>query len=152
MTSMTTSSASVLQRLREAGLTPTLQRLVIAEVLLQHPVHMTAEQLLRAVRAREAGISRATVYATLRLFVEHGLVRELASLEGQPTVYDSNLAPHHHLFDADSGSMIDIPPGQVQVVGMPEVDDDLEVVQVDVVVRVRRRRDAGATAEAVTAG
>jgi hypothetical protein len=48
--------------------------------------------------------------------------------------------------------MIDIPPGQVQVVGMPEVDDDLEVVQVDVVVRVRRRRDAGAAAEAVTAG
>ena len=79
-------------------------------------------------------------------------MRELASLEGQPTVYDSNLAPHHHVFDADSGSMIDIPPGQVQVVGMPEVDDDLEVVQVDVVVRVRRRRDAGAAAEAVTAG
>jgi hypothetical protein len=45
--------------------------------------------------------------------------------------------------------MIDIPPGQVQVVGMPEVDDDLEVVQVDVVVRVRRRR--GDAPETLTA-
>jgi Fur family iron response transcriptional regulator len=128
------------QRLRAAGVTPTLQRLTIAGVLLEHPVHMTAEQLLRAVRAREPGISRATVYATLRLFAEQGLVRELASLDGAPTVYDSNLAPHHHMFDVDSGSMIDIPPGQLEVIGMPEVGADVEVMQVDVVVRVRRRR------------
>lgn len=138
------TTAALPQRLRAAGVTPTLQRLAIAEVLLARPMHATAEQVLDAVRAREAGASRATVYATLRLFAERGLVRALASLDGDPTVYDSNLEPHHHLFDVDSGSMVDIPPGQVQVVGVPELGDGVEVVQVDVVVRVRRRRDGDA--------
>ena len=53
-----TPSLSVQQRLREVGIVPTLQRMLIASTLLERPLHMTAEQVLLAVRERLPG-SRA---------------------------------------------------------------------------------------------
>ncbi len=134
----TWASTTAQRRLREADIVPTLQRLVVAAVMLQRPVHMTAEQALRAARERMPEISRATVYGTLRLFVEHGLLKELV-VDGAATVYDSNLEPHHHLYDLDSGEVSDLDGAQLRVLGLPALGPDLEVAEVDVIVRVRRR-------------
>ncbi len=131
------------QRLRAAGLLPTLQRMAVAAVLLPRPVHMTAEQVLRAAREELPGISRATVYAVLAVFVRQGLLKELP-IEGEATVYDSNLRPHHHLYDLDTGEVSDLPPGQLQVLGLPSLEGELELAEVDVIVRVRRKPAAAA--------
>ena len=129
-------AGGLLQRLRSAGLQPTLQRMAIATVLLPQPVHMTAEQVLRAVQEHLPDISRATVYGTLQAFARGGLLRELA-IGGQATVYDSNTAPHHHLYHVDTGEVHDLPAEHVQVSGLPALAGGLELAGVDVIVRVR---------------
>lgn len=123
------------QRLRNAGIGPTLQRLTVACVMLEQPVHMTAEQVLDASTARLPGISRATVYAVLQLFVRHGLLKELP-VDGAATVYDSNVLPHHHLYDVDTGAVADLPDGQLQVLGLAEALGGLRLAGVDVIIRV----------------
>jgi Fur family iron response transcriptional regulator len=131
------------RRLRGADILPTLQRMAVASVMLEKPVHMTAEQVLAAARARLPGLSRATVYVVLKLFVRRGLLKELP-IDGAATVYDSNMLPHHHLYNVDTGEVADLPPGALRVSGLPELDAGLELREVDVIVRVRGRRDAPA--------
>jgi len=127
------------QRLREADVLPTLQRMAVAHVMLREPRHMTAEQVLRAAREVLPLISRATVYAVLQLFVRRGLLKELP-IDGAATVYDSNIAPHHHLYNVDTGEVSDLPALAVQLMGLPELDADMVLDEVDVIVRVRSRR------------
>lgn len=129
------------QRLREFGVRPTLQRLAVAAVLLARPAHMTAEQVLLAARGRLPGLSRATVYAVLGLFVRHGLIKALP-IEGDTTVYDSNTAPHHHIYDVETGDVCDLPGESLQVSGLPRLASHLELDGVDVILRVRRRAAA----------
>ncbi len=129
------------QRLRAADILPTLQRMAVASVLLGEPVHMTADQVLRAARELLPDISRATVYSVLQLFVRQGLLKELP-IDGAATVYDSNVAPHHHLYNVDTGEVSDLPDLAVQVAGLPVLGQDMMLDEVDVIVRVRRRTSA----------
>ena len=126
------------RRLRQAGILPTLQRMAVADVLLNAPVHMTAEQVLVAARQRLSGLSRATVYVVLQLFVRRGLLKELP-MDGAATVYDSNTRPHHHLYDVDTGEVADLPEGDLQVLGVDQALGGRELAGVDVIVRVRGR-------------
>lgn len=125
-------------RLRVQGVSLTLQRLVIARVLLSHPVHLSADQVWGRARDIMPEISRATVYNTLDLFERSGLLRRLI-IDSEKVVFDSNTAPHHHLYDSTTGEVIDIAPGELQVIGMPTLPPGVELEDVDVVVRVRRR-------------
>ncbi len=134
----TTESRDLQQRLRAAHILPTLQRMAVAGVLLGEPVHMTADQVLRAARGLLPDISRATVYSVLQLFVRQGLLKELP-IDGAATVYDSNVAPHHHLYNVDTGEVSDLPTLAVQVAGLPQLGSDMVLDEVDVIVRVRRR-------------
>jgi Fur family iron response transcriptional regulator len=138
------SFAPLQQRLRAAGVLPTLQRVAVAAVLLARPAHMTAEQVLRAARVQLPEISRATVYSVMQLFVRQGLLKELP-IDGAATVYDSNVAPHHHLYNVDTGEVSDLGADQLQVIGLPALGDGLELSEVDVIVRVRSRRMADST-------
>lgn len=136
---MDTLHATELQRrLQQAGILPTLQRMAVADVLLNAPVHMTAEQVLVAARQRLSGLSRATVYVVLQLFVRRGLLKELP-MDGAATVYDSNTRPHHHLYDVDTGEVVDLPEGDLQVLGVAQALGGRELAGVDVIVRVRGR-------------
>mgnify|MGYP003345748482 CR=1 FL=1 len=125
-------------RLRTAGVALTLQRLVIARVLLSRPVHLTADQVWGRAREIMPEISRATVYNTLDLFERSALLRRLI-VDTEKVVFDSNTTPHHHLYDAATGDVIDIAPGELRVIGMPTLPPGMELEDVDVVVRVRRR-------------
>jgi Fur family iron response transcriptional regulator len=138
-----TRSVSIQQKLRDAGILPTLQRVAVGTVLFSAPVHMTAEQVLRAAREHLPGLSRATVYAVLQLFVRQRLLKALP-IEGSATVYDSTVTPHHHVYNVDTGEVADLTGPAIQVLGLPELGDGLELSEVDVIVRVRTRRPAPA--------
>lgn len=125
-------------RLRAAGVALTLQRLVIARVLLSRPVHLTADQVWGRAKEIMPEISRATVYNTLDLFERSALLRRLI-VDAEKVVFDSNTSPHHHLYDAGTGEVIDIAAGELRVIGMPTLPPGMELEDVDVVVRVRRR-------------
>ncbi|QIX63193.1 transcriptional repressor [Hymenobacter sp. BT18] len=95
------------ERLTQAGLRATRQRLVILESLLVLPGHPTAEQVHRRVVSLEASISLGTVYKALDSFVEAGLTRRVASAEGASRRYDADCTEHHHLFCTDTQEIID---------------------------------------------
>jgi Fur family iron response transcriptional regulator len=125
--------------LEQHGIRPTQQRLKVAEILLAAPNHFTAEQLLATLRVAPGRVSKATVYNTLKLFVEHGLARPI-HLDPDRCVYDSSMAPHHHFQDVDTGEMLDIEPQTVEFARLPPLPPNTEIESVDVVIRVRRRR------------
>ena len=131
--------ADVASRLRAVGIPVTLQRLAIATLLFRQPVHVTAEQLLKQVKAAVPETSRATVYNSLKLFVEKGLVKELV-VDPERVVFDSNTAPHFHLYDVSSGALTDIASGEIQVLGMPALPPGTELEQVDVIIRIHSSR------------
>ena len=133
--------AALEQRLRGAGVTPTRQRMQIAGVLLERPQHLSAEQLMARLRERgHDAVSKATVYNTLGLFARVGLVREVFA-DPSRVFYDSNTHEHHHLYDVDAGTLTDIDPGVLGVHGLGSLPRDVELAGVEVIVRVRRRRD-----------
>lgn len=129
---------NAVDRLRSAGIPPTLQRIAIAEVLFARPVHLSAEQVLARVRIQMPEVSRATVYNTLKLFREKKMVRELV-IDPERVFYDSNTAPHYHIFDVSTGELSDVAADELRVVGTPELPEGLELEEVDVIIRVRSR-------------
>ncbi len=129
------------ERLRRAGVPITMQRVEIACVLLLRPMHLSAEQALTAVREQAPEISRATVYNTLNLFREKGLVKELI-VDPERVFYDSNTESHHHLYNIDTGELSDITCEELQVVGKPALPAGTELQEIDVIVRVRSKQPA----------
>jgi Fur family transcriptional regulator, iron response regulator len=81
-------------------------------------------------------LSRATVYNTLNLFVEKGLLRELVLAEGK-VVFDPKLSPHHHFIDDETQNIVDIPWDALQVKHVDSLRG-LEVREYQVVLRGRR--------------
>ena len=124
--------------LREHGITPTHQRMEIAQVLFARQAHLSADQILAMVNTRHAETSKATVYNTLRLLVDKKLVRELI-VDPARIVYDPNTTPHHHLYDVVSGQLTDIPAGEIEVLGLPQLPPGVETEGVDIIVRTRSR-------------
>ena len=143
MASENTSRESVTERLRRHGITPTHQRVEIAQVLFERMEHLSAEQILSFVNERHAEASKATVYNTLKLFREKKLVRELI-VDPTRVVYDPNTAPHHHIYDVETGELTDIPADSISVAGLPPLPPEFETESVDVIVRTRPRRSDAA--------
>ena len=135
----TRNVAGIKQQLRAVGITPTRQRVAIAQVMLSRPQHLSADQLQDAdARAGYEGVSKATIYNTLGLFTQVGLVREVI-VDPHRVFYDSNVNEHHHLYHMDTGMLVDIGPEQIDVRCLPGLPCELEVAGVEVIVRVRRR-------------
>ena len=127
--------------LREHGITPTVQRVDIAAVLLARPQHVCAEELQRMLARVDTPVSKATVYNTLGLFAREGLVRELF-VDSDRVLYDSNTTNHGHIYDVDTGALTDIEPGAIAVTALPSLPAGTRVESVEVVVRVRRSQRA----------
>ena len=123
--------------LSERDISPTRQRMAIGRVLLAGPTHMSADQVRAEVRDAGCEVSKATVYNTLNLFVEQGLVREVI-VDPERVFYDSTTHPHHHIYCMDTGTLVDLDADQVQVTGIPSLPEGTELAGVEVVVRVRR--------------
>ena len=94
--------------LREHDVQPSAQRVAVAEYVLATEEHPSADQVWAKVKEGFPMLSRATVYNTLNLFVEKGLLRELVLAEGK-VVFDPKVEPHHHFIDEATGEIHDIP-------------------------------------------
>jgi len=95
--------------IQRKGLRRTSQRDHIVEEAFSRDDHFTAEELFERVRKASSAISRATVYRTLALLVEAGLLREI-DIGGTETTYDPNFLDkpsHNHLVCIDCGKVIE---------------------------------------------
>lgn len=94
-------------RLRERGLRVTSQRIVIHRALCAQAQHLTAEQVLASVSEVLPGTSLPTVYATLELLEQLGLVRRFGTGNGA-VLFDSRVEPHAHMVCRQCGTTADL--------------------------------------------
>jgi len=129
--------ADVEKRVREAGLRPTRQRVALADLLFaKGDRHLSAEELHEEALVAGVAVSLATVYNTLHQFTEAGLLRILA-IEGSRTYFDTNTSDHHHFFIEGENRVMDIETGPVSVNNLPAPPEGMEIVNVDIIVRLR---------------
>lgn len=111
------------------GLAATHQRHVVYDAVVASPGHRSPEQIYSAVRKRIPHISLATVYNNLRLFVEHGLLKEVTPHASTLRV-DGNISPHHHLVCSRCKEVQDIEGDFIDFKRLsPQVPDGFDLTQ-----------------------
>jgi Fur family transcriptional regulator, iron response regulator len=127
-------------KLRDVGLRPTRQRMALGWVLFaKGDRHVTAEMLYEEATHAKVPVSLATVYNTLHQFTEVGLLRQVA-VDGSKAYFDTNNSMHHHFFIEDQNELMDIPSNDVVVGKAPVPPEGYEIARIDVVVRLRRKK------------
>ncbi len=125
--------------LEDHGVNPSAQRVAIARYVLHTEDHPSADEVWTRVRRRLPQVSRATVYNTLNLFVDKGLVRRYVLTEGR-LVFDPHVKDHHHFVDEETGRVYDVPWDAVEVSNIHEIEG-IEVRDYQVVLRGRKSLD-----------
>jgi len=96
----------IISTFREKNLKVTPQRIAIAKYVLTNSEHPTAKRIYQEIRRAHPTVSLATIYATLRVLKEVGLLQELSLPDGQSR-FDPNLEPHAHLICEKCGDITD---------------------------------------------
>ena len=129
--------SDILVRFNDLDILSTPQRLEIAEILLEKTQHLSAEQIIDQLRAGGSRVSKATVYNTLNLFRDRGLVRECV-VDPERRFYDSTTEPHHHFYNLDTGELTDIPSENIRFDGLPQFPENGELDSIEVLIKVRQ--------------
>ncbi|MCA3254152.1 MAG: transcriptional repressor [Alphaproteobacteria bacterium] len=111
----------------ERGLRITEQRRIIARVLSDAADHPDVEELHRRASAIDKGISIATVYRTVRLFEEAGILERHDFRDGRSRYEMAPDEHHDHLIDVETGKVIEFH------------DDELEALQAKIAARLGYR-------------
>lgn len=119
-----TRSIDVEALCHEKGLRITEQRKVIAQVLSHSSDHPDVEALHARASAIDSGISIATVYRTVRLFEEAGILERHDFGDGRSRYEAAAEAHHDHLIDVESGRVIEF------------VDPEIEALQKQIAERL----------------
>ncbi len=98
---------TLIERSAKKGLRMTGQRVVIADVLEEAKDHPDVEELHARAVARDPGISIATVYRTVKLFEEAGLLERYEFGDGRARYEDAERDHHDHLIDMQTGEIIE---------------------------------------------
>jgi Fur family iron response transcriptional regulator len=129
----------VIAMLQHYRISPTRQRVEIAEFLFQRPQHLSAEKILEGVIREGKRVSRATVYNTMGLFAQKGVVREVL-IDRERVFYDSNPQAHQHLYNVDTGELSDVYDVSVGIAAEPRLPDGLRIIDTDVVYKVTAKK------------
>ena len=93
--------------LEKRGISPTIQRLKILKYIEEILKHPTVDMIYQEISKEIPTLSKTTIYNTMNLFVENGIVSELCVGEGEVR-YEINLAPHGHFRCTECGNIFDI--------------------------------------------
>ena len=118
---------SIIERCEAKGLRMTEQRRIIARVLEESDDHPDAEVLYARASALDPHISLATVYRTVKLFDEAGILDKLEFGDGRARYEDAERAHHDHLIDLATGEVIEF------------VDPEIEALQEKIAKRLGYR-------------
>ncbi len=108
---------TLIERCEAKGLRMTGQRRTIATVLEAADDHPDVEELYARASAADPNISLATVYRTVKLFEEAGILEKLDFRDGRARYEDADRDHHDHLIDIQSGEVIEF------------VDEEIEELQ-----------------------
>ena len=127
--------SQIVRMLQDHDVTPTRQRIEIADFLFQKAQHLSAENILDGVNAESSRVSRATVYNTMGLFTEKGLVREVL-IDRERVFYDTNNNNHHHVYNVDNGELVDVMHSDIELASIPQLPEGARIVDTDVILRI----------------
>ena len=120
-------SDTIISRCEARGLRITGQRRTIAQVLQQSEDHPDVEELYNRASVEDSGISIATVYRTVKLFEEAGILERLEFGDGRARYEDAERDHHDHLIDIQSGEVIEF------------VDPEIEALQEQIAAKLGYR-------------
>ncbi len=105
---------TIIERCETAGLRMTGQRRVVAQVLQESDDHPDVEELYARASKVDAGISLATVYRTVKLFEETGILDRLEFGDGRSRYEDAEREHHDHLIDINTGQVIEFVDPEIE--------------------------------------
>ncbi|MGT2439362.1 Fur family transcriptional regulator Irr [Bradyrhizobium betae] len=124
--------------LRDAGLRPTRQRVMLGELLFARgDRHVTAEMLYGEAVEANIQLSLATVYNTLNQFTQAGLLRRIGP-DGSRSFFDTNTSVHPHFYLVGEDVLIDVPERLI-VAQMPEALPGHEISRLDIIIHICRK-------------
>ena len=111
---MSNTRQTITDRCEAKGLRMTQPRRVIADVLEASDDHPDVEELYNRANAIDAGISIATVYRSVKLFEEAGILDKLEFGDGRARYEDAEREHHDHLIDMQSGAVIEFVDAEIE--------------------------------------
>lgn len=127
--------SEIKEKLIGVGLSPTQQRMIIGKYVLVDAGHFTADAVLDLLKADNHNVSRATVYNTLAVFVERGLLHEVVIDHGK-VIYDANTEPHYYVVDSETGEIKDVSVDDVTLENLPQMINGKPVEDIHIVFKV----------------
>ena len=120
------------------NITPTKQRLDLAEIIFVRNQHFTAADLINTANKSKLFISQATIYNTLCIFEEKGLLKTI-NLQNECKFYDTNLNSHHHVYNTSTNTLTDISNDQIKFSKKPDIPQHLELETTEVLIKVKSK-------------
>ncbi|NRB35560.1 MAG: transcriptional repressor [Rhodobacteraceae bacterium] len=105
---------TIIDRCEARGLRMTDQRRIIAQVLQDSTDHPDVEELYARASARDSAISLATVYRTVKLFEEAGIIDRVEFQDGRARYEDAERDHHDHLIDLNTGQVIEFVDAEIE--------------------------------------
>ena len=133
-----TKNLNFIDKLREAGLRPTKQRVKISELLFnrEKTFHFTINDLAKKISEElNEKISLATVYNTVHAFEKKGYLKEIA-INSDKSYFDTNITAHHHFYDEDTHELIDCDQNDIDTINIKNNITGKKINSVEVLIKV----------------
>ena len=133
-----TKNCNFIDKLRDAGLRPTKQRVKICEILFirEKTFHFTINDLVKMISEEmNEKISLATVYNTVHAFEKKGYLKEI-SINSNKSYFDTNTSIHHHFYDEDTNQLIDCEQNDISDVKINKNISGKKINSIEVLVKV----------------
>ena len=120
---------------------PTKQRMFITkEVFSKTPKHFDARDIYESLLSKNKKVSLASVYNTLRNFVELGILQEIY-IEPNKSFFDTIVKPHYHIYDKSLGELKDLPEGSVKVSNLPDIPNGKKIKGINLVINIENHSE-----------
>ena len=133
-----TKNLNFIDKLREAGLRPTKQRVKISELLFnrEKTFHFTINDLAKKISEElNEKISLATVYNTVHAFEKKGYLKEI-TINSDKSYFDTNITAHHHFYDEDTHELIDCDQNDIDSINIKNNITGKKINSVEVLIKV----------------
>jgi len=123
---------------RDLNVTPTKQRLDLAKLIFAKKQHFTASDLISLANKNGLNISMATVYNTLSLLEDKGMLKTI-NIDNELKFYDTNMENNHHLYNTTMSTLTDIAHDRVSFAELPELPKTLEIESTELLIKVKNK-------------
>ena len=133
-----TKNYNFIDKLREARLRPTKQRVKICEVLFnrEKTFHFTINDLFKILKNKSSKkVSLATIYNTVHSFKKKGYLKEI-SVNKDKSYFDTNTSDHHHFLDINTNELIDLEKEHVDKIRIKKNLSGKKINSIELLVKI----------------